>query len=424
MKRVLIVASSYVPAMPANVHRARMLAWCLGEAGWEAEVLTPGKEFQRPEWLDPDSSALFPSNIPWHEAKPTLTKLFYLLGMPGIAWRALLPLYLEGTRLLARRHFDIVYITTTSFNLFCLGRFWQRRFGIPYVLDFQDPWYRLRPTIVTTKHWFKFWVSEKLAKYLEAFAVNGATGVVSVSPNYLIDLRERYPLARGCKVGRNAVIPFGVLPLDLDVARKRARQSSTDEILRTIAYVGVGAAIMQRSFRRLADGLARLRRSYPEIVGRFRLRLTGTQGGWNPSDPKILYDEAVAAGIGDLVEEDPRIVSYPVATSLAIAADALLVLGVDDPAYMPSKLFLYALTGKPLLASMHWQSQVNDYFNRFPELGTLIHFGALVGMESDEDSQILCFLNDVIERKDIRRDRIWKAHSALLMAFQHAELFQ
>jgi len=170
--------------------------------------------------------------------------------------------------------------------------------------------------------------------------------------------------------------------------------------------------------------LARLRRSYPEIVGRFRLRLTGTQGGWNPSDPKILYDEAVAAGIGDLVEEDPRIVSYPVATSLAIAADALLVLGVDDPAYMPSKLFLYALTGKPLLASMHWQSQVNDYFNRFPELGTLIHFGALVGMESDEDSQILCFLNDVIERKDIRRDRIWKAHSALLMAFQHAELFQ
>lgn len=424
MKRVLIVASSYAPAMPASIHRARMLAWGLSESGWSVEVLVPAKDFQRPEWLADDSAALFSPEVACHEAQPILTGLFRLFGMHGIDRRALLPVYRLGASLLAQRRFDLIYITTTSFNFFCLGRFWRRRFGVPYVLDFQDPWYRPRPVMITTKHWIKFRIGNKLSKYLEAFAVNGAIGLVSVSPNYLAELRGRYPLAQTFRGGNQAVIPFGVLPLDLEVACKRTGQRPANDRLRNIVYVGVGDIVMQKSFRRLIAGLARLRHRHPDLIGLCRLCLAGTHGGWKPGDPKVLFDEAVAVGLGNLVTEDPQILSYPVATSLAVAADGLLVLGVDDPGYMPSKLFPYAMTGKPLLACLHWQSQANEYFERFPELGTLIHFAAPCEVESNEDSRLLTFLRQVVSRQEIDRARILAVHSAEAMARQHAELFE
>lgn len=100
----------------------------------------------------------------------------------------------------------------------------------------------------------------------------------------------------------------------------------------------------------------------PHPVGWYQRRLEG----WSA---RFFGEEAAAVGVGDLVLEDPRIVAYSDAVSWVVAADGLLVLGVDDSAYMPSKLFLYALTGKPLLACMKWTSQVNSVFREFPDLG-------------------------------------------------------
>lgn len=409
--------------MPASVHRARVLAWCLGGKGWEVEILTPGIEFQRPEWIDEKSTDLFPLDIACHEAKPMFSTLFRMLRIRGVAWRALLPVFMLGNQILKGNKFDVVYISTTAFNFFCLGRIWQTLSGTPYILDFQDPWFRPGKNIVTTKHRVKFWISSKLAKYLESFSVHGACGIVSVSPNYLQDLRLRYPSADALQSDRQAVIPFGVLPLDFEKTRPVGRRVDCAENIRTITYVGVGASIMRRSFRRLADGIARLREKHPHIVERCRFEIMGTQGGWTPSDPKILFNEAVAAGIGDIVEEDPRIVGYNVAISKALSADGLLVLGVDDPAYMPSKLFLYALTNKPLLACMHWQSQANSYFEKMPELGVLIHFGEPCDDESEQDMRILAFLKDVVARRELDREMVRTFHSADAMASQHVELF-
>src|SRR6185312_11565165 len=107
---------------------------------------------------------------------------------------------------------------------------------------------------------------------------------------------------------------------------------------------------------------------------RFQICLYGTDGGWREGERRILQHQADLAGIGDLVTEDPRIVPYSQATVITSAADGLMVLGVDDPAYMASKLFSYAQLGKPLLACLHAGSQMNDYFEKYPELGTVIHF--------------------------------------------------
>src|SRR6185437_14797266 len=58
-RRVLIVTSSYAPAMIADMHRARHLAWELPTLGWAVDILAPSASLQAPSYLDHDSSEFF-----------------------------------------------------------------------------------------------------------------------------------------------------------------------------------------------------------------------------------------------------------------------------------------------------------------------------------------------------------------------------
>jgi hypothetical protein len=422
IKRVLIVGSSFTPALPASVHRSRLLAWCLPQAGWRVDVLTAGRRFQRPEWMDDEGAVFFPLPSKVHEVRPSHDWFWSRLGVGGIGWRAFLPLLQRGRALLREGRFDLVYLSATQFNLFCLGPIWKRLCGVPYVLDFHDPWYRPRERITTGGAGWKSNLGNRLSRYMEAFAVKGAAGVVSVSPEYLRVLRDRYPGAEGLAEGRAVTIPFGVREEDFDTARPDGVSNGKSPCFDVI-YVGVGAEIMAKSFQAIAESLARLRRKGDPLVGRLHVRLFGTDGRWRTGRPRILHEVAVEAGVGDLVEEQPTILPYRKALGLAIGADGLLVLGVDDPAYMPSKLFLYASTGKPLLASIRFDSQVNDYFAKYVDLGRLMHFGRGAADETENDEALRFFLQDMASEKSFARTEVRHDLSAQKMAERHAELF-
>ena len=59
-----------------------------------------------------------------------------------------------------------------------------------------------------------------------------------------------------------------------------------------------------------------------------------------------------------LVIEEPKRVSYQRSLALAKGADGLLVLGVDDPNYQPSKLHTYLAVGLPVMVLCHEQSDL------------------------------------------------------------------
>ena len=82
--------------------------------------------------LSPASSAFEPDA---HSFRPARSQTPFHLGL-----RALAGLSALGSRLLARRPFDVVFFSTTVFPAMALGPIWKRRFRIPYALDFQDPW--------------------------------------------------------------------------------------------------------------------------------------------------------------------------------------------------------------------------------------------------------------------------------------------
>ena len=425
MPRVLLVTNALPPAMLADCQRARMLAYSLAEVGWEVELLAPNVDFQIPIYLDTKATELRPHGILIHEVPPGNDWLLRRIGMRSMAWRALWPLYQQGCIVLLEKKFDLIYISTAQFNFFCLGALWERRLNVPYILDFHDPWFRESSIYQTSARNWKYYVSAKLAKYLERFALKAAAGLVAVSPVYLEQLRGRYPKFRCVQSETSSAIPFGVAERDFDVSKALADQPEVgNPTVLNIVYVGAGRSIMAKSFQRICQGLVRLKQREPDLLNKIRIRLFGTYAYWVPSDPKELQALAEAEGVGECVEELPARIGYVEALALALRADGLLVLGVDDPAYMPSKLFLYAMSGKPLLACMHVDSQVNDYFDHFPEIGSLIHFSGPSETEAAEDARLLEFVRQVAVRQEFSRETIRDEFSASTMALRHVELFE
>ena len=429
MKRVLIVVSCFPPVMFADIHRARMLCHELPRLGWEVEVLAPDADYHRPCVLDDNADIFFSERLVAHSVPTWRNGLFRRFGIGGVGWRALWPMHRAGCRLLRSGRFDLVYFSTTNFVLFCLGRIWRRKFGVPYVLDFHDPWHRESYKYITTQHKLKWCLSCLLARHFERFAVADASGIVSVSPKYLDELLPRYANRKYAWLAeeRHCVIPFGALEEDFQAVgrplKSGARNNVTD--LMHVAYVGAGGAVMRESFAAMCRGLAWLRKSEPMLVNRVRFCLYGTSSNGKDGNPRMLQAVAEAEGVGDLVEESPCRTSYSESLQLARDAQGLLVLGVDDAGYVPSKLFSYALSGKPLLGLFHTSSPALEHFKGNLELGHVIRFGPGRASSVEESAEILkAFFSEVAGGRTWDRRKILQPFLAPAMAEAHAELFE
>lgn len=181
---------------------------------------------------------------------------------------------------------------------------------------------------------------------------------------------------------------------------------------------------MRRGFRLLCEALSGLRTKNPVLVNRVRIRLHGTSSAWRHGDPRVLQQTAEACGVGDLVDERPERVSYHRALELLMESDGALVLGVNEAGYTPSKLFTYALSGKPLLATLHRGSPAVSWFNSSPEGASALVF------DSDGDDSIKSmlptlerFLQDAENKRCFDRTAVLAPYLSRSMAQEHAELF-
>lgn len=428
-RRVLIVVGTFAPAMCADMHRARMLCHELPALGWDVEVLTPDTSYQRPDVIEPGAERFFPAGLVVHRAPPWCTRVFRWLRINNQGWRGFWPMYRLGSRLLAKRKFDLVYFSTTSFILFCLGRLWRVRRGVPYVLDFHDPWVRHETKYITTTRRWKWRMTHFLARYLERFAVRRAAGLVCVSSRYVDDMAARYAsdAPEWLRTGRAATIPFAGSRRDLDQLEPGKHANRRGEAARTlrIAYVGAGGSFMQLSLRTLCESLARLKRNAPRLTEGLRIDMYGTIALWRPGDALPMQEIAQQCGVDDMVHEHPQRKTYLESLEIADAADGLLVLGVDDAGYIPSKLFGYLLFGKPVLACFHDESPAAKLLRAQPDLGHMITFGGAVALEPGQiDATVSKFLNAVAEGHRHDRSTAIAEFLAPAMAAKHAQLFE
>jgi hypothetical protein len=427
-RRVLIISGSFRPAMLADMQRVRMLTWELPKLGWEVEILAPRASEIRQDAVDADSSDFFPPNVSFHEVGSFCRKLFEAAGSHTHGWRTLLPIYRQGCRMLASRRFDLVYFSTATFVYFALGRRWLKRFGVPYVLDFHDPWVNEQKVFGRNLSGWIRRVANSLSEGLERSAVVNAAGLVAVSPKYIAVLHRRYAKYSPMWLapGRNAVIHFGTLPSDLvEASRLLPEAARTEHPEIAIHYVGAGGPIMARSLSVICRALASLRAGNSPLVSRVKIRLYGTTYGWKAGDPKFLENIAHAAGVAELVAEYPERVSYRRSLELLLQCDGALLLGVDDEGYMPSKLFGYALSGRPLLACLRRGSPGYAEFQRTPGLGHALWFDAKEEMTAAEAShKMRLFLEESATGQTFDRRLILEPQLASAMAQRHAELFE
>jgi hypothetical protein len=336
-----------------------MLLPHLAAAGCTAEVLTVDPACCNSP-LDPWQADHLSAQIPIHTVRGLSHRWSRLPGFGSIDARCHQALARAGSRLLRRRHFDLAYFSTTEFGSFRLGPLWKRRHGVPFVLDYQDPWvndhYRLHPEQSPPGGRFKYSIADRLHRLQEPRVLHHCSGYTSVSSAYVDQIQQRYPFA--------ATIPYRVLPfpgsaedfLNLgDLPLAHLPFDPTDGLIHWVS-IGRGGVDLHQALAGLFEALARYAPS--GLLTHLRLHFLGTSYASAGQGVATIAPLAARYGLQQIVQEVTDRLPLSLTLASLKAADALLVIGSNDPGYTASKIAPYLLAGRPLLAVMHQRSSV------------------------------------------------------------------
>jgi len=359
MQRVLIVSPHFPPDSSAASHRVRLLAPHLANAGWSPTVVTlePSAYEGR---LDPELGALVPLSLDVVRAPAWSPASTRWAGLGDLGLRAFTGLKRTCRELLKRHRYHAVFITVYPVYPALIGPQLKAEFGLPFVLDYQDPWVGAWGRSVGggpggAIDW-KSRASRRLGEWLEPHAVDAADALVAVSQGTIDGIVERIPSA-----GRlpHAVIPLGFEAADFDaVGGRRPATAGFDpsDGLVHLCYVGTLLPTGLETLRLLLGGLARARRDDP-AAGRVRLHFFGTSNQSSSSAYRVLPC-ARECGVADAVTESPGRLDYLDALSVLTHATAILLLGSTERHYTASKLYPALLAKRPILALFHQASSV------------------------------------------------------------------
>ena len=384
-RRVLCVCPSFPPIAYPDCLRLRLTLPYFQEFGWNPTVLCIDSRFvEGPK--DPKLAEFLPSNLKIIHSYCIPANWSRKLGLGNLALRALPFLIQSVAQHFERKAFDLVFFSTTVFLSMVLGRYWLWRYQVPYILDFQDPWlsdYHRRSGSLHQS--WKCQISQTLASLLEPFTLRRATHVISVSPGYVDTLLKRYSWL---KPEQFTVLPFGAAETDFSILEqcpiKHSHFNSADGMQHWV-YVGRGGSDMAFALRCLFQALKRSRQQEPKKFSNLLLHFIGTD--YAPTTArKTVEPIAIECGVGDMVREHPQRIPYFEALQCLLDADALIVLGSDDPSYTASKIYPYILAQKPLLAIFHEMSSVVSVL-RATKAGTVVTFKT--GEEIDQVSEAI-----------------------------------
>ncbi|MEH2138044.1 hypothetical protein [Nostoc sp.] len=364
--KVLIVSPHFPPINAPDHQRVRMSLPYFEEFGWEPHILTVRSDCVE-GIQDPILAKTIPSNIPVTYTGAIPLQQTRLIGMGSLGLRSFPYLLRAGDRLLHLQKFDLVYFSTTIFITMALGHRWYRRFRIPYILDFQDPWlsdyYKYTDTTPPGGR-FKYGFSQLQAKLLEPRAMSKVSHVISVSPTYPKTLQQRYPHLQPKQF---TVLPFGAPESDFKKLSSLNIQQNIfnpNDGKRHWVYVGRGGDDMALAVRTLFLSIQSERRHNPKPWQSVQLHFVGTSYALGSQAVKTIEPIAQELDVADLVTEYPHRIPYFEALQVLIDSDAILLIGSDDPSYTASKLYPCILARKPILAIFHQESSVIDILQR------------------------------------------------------------
>lgn len=347
MRRVLIVSPHFPPVNAPDMQRVRMSLPAFVAAGWEVTVLTVADPTPTAP-LEPELAATVPAAVRVVRAPCCSRRWTGRLGVNNVALRSLPFLLFAGCRLLSARRYDVVYFSTTMFIVLPLGRLWKILFGVPYVIDLQDPWvgdYYERPGAPRPPGGWKYRVAQGLGRALEGWTMRGVAHLITVSEGYADTLRRRHPALRAMPATE---LPFGSPDPDLRLAA--ARRATRPPLLPAgglrLGFAGALGPGMLAAVEVLFAAMAAARRDGLRVSAHF----FGTS--YSPAAQGRPATLALAAqyGLSDCVHEQTDRLPYLDALQVSLEADANLLFGSTDLAFTPSKILAVLAAGRPVVA--------------------------------------------------------------------------
>jgi hypothetical protein len=348
MKKILILYPHFPPSNLAGVHRPRLFAQHLRSFGWEPVVVTVHEKYyeETPDW---NLVKLLPPGLRIEKTEAFNLTRPRLAGDIGL--RAFLQLYKRAKQLIKAEGFDFLYIPIPSFYCSLLGRLLHSSTGIPYGIDYIDPWVHDFPGSrqLFSRHWF----SKKMAGILEPWAVKKAALITGVAKGYYQPMLDRNPALKKNIV--SGAMPYGGEKADHALLKELHIQPYLFAATEKTQFVYAGA-MMPKSYGPL-EAIFNNVLKHPEHFASSEFHFIGT--GKTANDPLGFNIKALAEKYGlwqTLVFEYPERIPYLDVLVHLNAADAVFILGSTEPHYTPSKTYQGVLSGKPIMALLHEQS--------------------------------------------------------------------
>lgn len=358
MKRVAIIAPDFTPSSLPPATRVRFFASHLPEFGWDPIVITTKPEFYEAP-VDPENERLLPPALEVIRTDAFPAKWTRKIGIGDIGMRSLWHHWHALKRLCKQRKIDLVFIPVPPSVPMVLGRLAHIRFGIPYVIDYIDPWvtdyYRKLPKNQRPPKWV---FADRLARILEPFALGRVAHITGVSKGTTDGVVSRYPWLSEADATE---IPYGgeEAPLEYLKANPRANRffDQHDGLLH-VSYVGRGGPDMLPGLRGVFAAVQSGLKRSPQLFNRLRLHFVGTTYAVNAEGQYQVLPLAREMGLEHLVHEYPARVPYFEALQILSDSHSLVIVGSEEPHYTASKIFPYILSRKTMLAVFHEASSV------------------------------------------------------------------
>jgi glycosyltransferase involved in cell wall biosynthesis len=375
LRRLLIVCYFYPPLAGGGVHRVLGFTRHLPAHGWACTVVCAGEKDYWVRDASLETQVPAETEVVRVSGGSALSALLRL-GRGGDAGRRsgrtfsglrslsdwwLLPDSYAGwsrraasaaARRIARGGVDAVLTSSPPDSAHLAGVSLRRRFALPWVADFRDPWVGLRFRDPPTA-----WHRARQAA-MERRVLEGADLVLAASRTHADDLaREAHtPPGAGARptIRRLEHLPNGFEPAP--EAERAAAPAAGDESF-TLAFTGTLSLMPETEV--LLEALHDLLARRPEARRRLRVKLAGPfESGY--------ADRAVALGLTGIVEfTGPR--PHAETRALQRRADLLLLWKPRGAGYrtmVPGKLYEYLDSGRPVLAMLDPADEAADLVRR------------------------------------------------------------
>lgn len=424
MKKVLIISPHFPPTNAADMHRVRHSLPYFKQFGWTPEVIAVYPEYVEAK-MDDLLTKTIPEDIKIYKVHAYDTAKTRKFGLGSLSMRSFFQFRKQGNELLKSGEFDLVYFTTTAFHVMALGRYWKKKFGVPFILDIQDPWrndfYLDKPKSQRPP---KFQISYNIDKYLEMYTMKKVDGIISVSQGYVDTFMDRYPYL---KPEQFKVIPFAYSLIDFKVMEENIHDTNVkiDEKKINIVYVGRGGHDMKLASECFFKALKNVVDADPSARDKIHCLFVGTSYAPDGKGQRTLTPAAEQLGIGDMATEISDRVSFFETLFLLKKAQAFFVPGSTDTSYTASKIYQYVLAERPMLAIFYKGSSIVSILKK-AETGTVVTFDDSMKITEEMVTQCETFFRQLLTKKEYlatyNKD-FFKEYSAETMTKNQVDFF-